>query len=160
MWKKNKLPIFLLAIVAMLSIFYIYSDKNPTDQVGGDDLTGETENAVFAEARLKLLETRDKSIKELEATIAAGKLTEAQITEKVGQIDKLYNLKYSEIELENEIMAMGFNDAFVCVDGTNIKIDVLAEEFTTAQFVTVALAAKGKFAKNYAVQIAVTNPQD
>lgn len=159
MWKKSKLPIFLLAVVAMLSVFYIFSNEDDDIATGGG-IPGETKNAVFAEARLELLSARDKEIKELEAQIAAGNLSQTDITEIVTQIDELYNLKYSEVELENAIMAMGYDEAFVSVSGSSITINILADEFSNSQFVSVALTAKEKFSKNHAVKIAITNPSD
>lgn len=158
MLKKNKLPILLLAVVVMLSIFYIKQPGNDTDTpVGGDGTITDTRYAEFAEERLALLQKRTENIATLEATIAAGSLSSSEIADVVSQINMIYNVQYTEVELENAIMAMGYDDALVCVIGTDINIDILTNEFTTSDFVSVALAAKEKFNKSYAVKISVVN---
>ncbi len=161
MLRKNKIPLLLLAVVVMLSIFYIQQTKNqsPTTPVNGGGITGEVKYSEYASLRLNLLEVRNEEINQLEAKIAAGNLTSAELETTVASINQIYNLKYSEVDLENQIISLGYDDVFVCTTGKNIKINILTDDFTTDDFVTVALLAKEKFARNYAVSVQLTSPE-
>ena len=55
MKKKIKLPILLLAVVVMMSIFYINEANKVTEPVDSPNLDTVTTNQEFAEARSKKL---------------------------------------------------------------------------------------------------------
>lgn len=56
MKKKLRLPILLLAVVVMMSIFYIHEANKTTDPVGSPSLDSSTTNPDYAEARMKSIE--------------------------------------------------------------------------------------------------------
>lgn len=161
MLKKSALPILLLACVLMLSVFYVKETMNSstTPVNGGTDDTVDTKYALFAEARLDLLEERNSEINELEALVASGELTSVEVEANVNRINYLCDLKYDEIALENTIIAMGYDDVFVIASTDSVKISILAESFTNSEFVTVALAAKEKFTRYHAVSVTLTIPE-
>lgn len=160
MLKKNKLPILLLACVLMLSIFYVREAANSGTSPANTDVIGDvdTRYAVYAEARFDLVEERNAQIEELEASVAAGTKSSAEIEEIILQINSIYEIKYLEIALENEIIAMGYQDVLVVATDNTVDIDILTDNFTTSNFVSVALLAKEKFSKNHAVTVVLSSP--
>ena len=79
MKKRLRLPILLLAVVVMLSIFYIREANKTTEPVGGPSLDSTTTNAEYAEARLESIALVNSLIDECEAKIASGKLTAKEV---------------------------------------------------------------------------------
>ena len=73
MKKKLKLPILLLALVAMMSIFYIKEARNSIDdkETNGDVLNSTNLNPEFSELRLKHLEEVNLELGEYEEKIAS-----------------------------------------------------------------------------------------
>ena len=70
---KNKLPLFLLAAVLMLSTFYVLS---PLSKDKSDDTTVSTPDTsgyyYFDEERLNIIEERNLAILEIEEQIASN----------------------------------------------------------------------------------------
>ena len=65
--KKLKLPLLILAVVVMMSIFYIHESKEPTIPVGGtSELEGVSLNPEYAESRLASIEEVNLLIEEKE----------------------------------------------------------------------------------------------
>ncbi len=161
MKKKLRLPILLLAVVVMLSIFYIReANKTKETPVTGPTLTPTTTNAEFAEARLQKLEEVQAMIKECESKIAEGKLSAKEIAEQNALIVSLKETKANEIALEEMIMAaLNYDDVLVLLEDGVIAIDVYTEETLTVQtFIKVSRLAKEKFSSNYTVKLSSSSP--
>ncbi len=153
MKKKLRLPILLLAVVVMMSIFYIHEANKTTDPVGSPSLDSSTTNPDYAEARMKSIEEVNALIEEAEAKIASGTLTVAQVEAENAKITSLRQTKMNEIALEEMIMAsLDFEDVFVLV------VDVYTEtELTKATFISISRLAKEKFDANYTVKLSATS---
>lgn len=156
MLKKNKLPIFLLALVIMLSIFYITDSKVTGDDPGANPVNGETKYAAYATMRLELLEERTSAIEEYETQIASGELSNVEIENLMILVDAIYEQSYTEVALENELIALGYDDVLVYVLDGKVNIDILTDSFTASEFVSIALLSKEKFDSNYTVSIHTT----
>ena len=129
MIKKCILPIFLLAMVVVLSVFYIkQSTDDVVNPVNGNDDTSVVSD--FANKRLEILEKRSEKIDELEAVIASGTLTNSEINQTVDEINDLYYLKYTEVELEDLIVGLGYQDSLVIIDNTNVSVTIIDDELT------------------------------
>lgn len=165
--KKNKLPLVLLTCVIMLSVFYALSPSGVKD----DDsvVSGSMASSnfyYFDEERLNILEERNVSIKQLETEVAAANTDISNISNKMRQIEEIYDITNKECSLELEIEALGYEDVLVhnyteeenigssvivnkCVD-----VKILATELKKERAVVITQLAKTKFGNNdYKVSI-------
>ena len=157
MLKKNKLPIFLLALVVMLSIYYINDTKNNQDDPNDKIVNGDSKYAEYAKLRFELLAERTSTIEEYESQIVDSQLTNEDIEDIMILVNKIYDLNYSEVELENSIKALGYDDVFVCVEDYKVNIDILTDSFSDEEFINVALLSKNIFDTNFVVYIHTTS---
>lgn len=159
MKKKLRLPILLLAVVVMMSIFYIHEANKTTDPVGSPSLDSSTTNPDYAEARMKSIEEVNALIEEAEAKIASGTLTVAQVEAENAKITSLRQTKMNEIALEEMIMAsLDFEDVLVLLEDGVLVVDVYTEtELTKSTFISISRLAKEKFDANYTVKLSATS---
>ncbi len=156
MIKKCILPIFLLAMVVVLSVFYIkQSTDDVVNPVNGNDDTSVVSD--FANKRLEILEKRSEKIDELEAVIASGTLTNSEINQTVDEINDLYYLKYTEVELEDLIVGLGYQDSLVIIDNTNVSVTIIDDELTSSDFISIANVVKNKMGNNYKLTVEAVN---
>jgi hypothetical protein len=75
--KKNKLPLFLLALVMMLSVYYVsLENENVIEKpVGNLDAEVTTRYQEFAEERISILTERDQTVLELEEKISTASVS-------------------------------------------------------------------------------------
>ena len=156
MIKKCILPIFLLAMVVVLSVFYIkQSTDDVVNPVNGNDDTSVVSD--FANKRLEILEKRSEKIDELEAVIASGTLTNSEINQTVDEINDLYYLKYTEVELEDLIVGLGYQDSLVIIDNTNVSVTIIDDELKSSDFISIANVVKNKMGNNYKLTVEAVN---
>ena len=152
MLKKSILPIFLLAMVVVLSVFYI--KKTTTDDSKEVSNSGEqTVLSTFASKRLEILDLRSVMIDKLEEEIASGSLTSQEIEAKVNEINDLYYLKYTETSLEDAICELGFKDSLVVIEDKNVSILIIDDELTAEDFINVAGVVKTELGNGYKVNL-------
>ena len=157
--KKLKLPLLILAVVVMMSIFYIHESKEPTVPVGGgNELEGVSLNPEYAESRLASIEEVNLLIEEKEELIAAGNLSITEIEELTNEILQLRETKVNEVALEEILMdALSFDDVLVMLEGEYLVIDIYTNtDITTEVFISVSRLAKEKFDSNYKVKVLKT----
>ena len=156
--KKNKLPLFLLALVMMLSIYYVSleNDTKVEKPVGNLDATVETRYQEFAEARITLLNERDVAVSELEEKITALNVSLADVENYVQEIEMLTSLTEQEVYLESLITGMGYEDALVVLQETNnLTVSVLADNFDVNDYINIAKSAKTEFGNTTLVTVNV-----
>ncbi len=155
MKKKLRLPILLLAVVVMMSIFYIHEARNTDEPVSAPNLQTTSTNPDYAEARIKSIEEVNALIEESEAKIASGQLSAVEIEKENALITSLRQNKVNEIALEEMIMAsLDFDDVLVLLEGDFIVVDVYTEEeLTKATFISISRLAKEKFSSSYTVKL-------
>lgn len=152
MFKKSILPVVLLAMVVVLSVFYIKQSQDEIiDPVSGDN--PQTVLVVLASKRLEILEQRSNTIDELEALIASGSLSDEEIEKNVNQINDLYYLKYTETHLEELIEQLGYEDSLVIIDDKNVSVMILSDELATSDFISVARVVKEQLNSDYKVSL-------
>ena len=157
---KNKLPLFLLAAVLMLSTFYVLS---PLSKDKSDDTTVSTPDTsgyyYFDEERLNIIEERNLAILEIEEQIASN-YNSSEIAVMLNEINNINNITSLECSLEREIEALGYIDVLVhnynlseTIDSSVIKtkcidIKILTNELTKERAVAITQLAKTKFGNN------------
>lgn len=162
MKKKLRLPILLLAVVVMMSIFYIHEARQTNEPVSTPNLETTSTNPEFAEARMKSIEEVNALIEESEAKIASGNLSVSEIEQENATIASLRQTKVNEIALEEMIMAsLDFDDVLVLLEDNFVVIDVFTEEeLTAATFISISRLAKEKFDSNYTVKLSKSSASE
>ena len=162
MGKKLKLPILLLAVVLMLSIFYIKEAQNGelNEPVDGGNVVISPLNPEFTEGRLLSIQKANESINEYKASIASGELSAKEVEETTALINEILDIKQNEIALEQAIAtALNYDDILVLVIDNYLVVSVYTEEeVTTNNFIAIARLAKSMFDDEYIVKVEVTNP--
>ncbi len=160
MKKKLRLPILLLAVVIMLSIFYIKEAKDqPTGEVNGDNLQTSTLNPDFTEARLLSLTEASEQIAEWEESIASGTLSAQEVLDTTTKISNLKKVKHQEAELEQTIIELNqYQDVLVLLDDEYLVIDIYtADDIEVQSFIEIAKIAKQSFGSDCVVKLKTTN---
>lgn len=162
MKRKLKLPILLLAVVIMLSVFYIKeanSNGSNSTPANSDDLTMSALNPEFTEARLLGIEEANAQIQIWEEMIASGDLSADEVLETSALIDDLRDLKHKEVSLEEVIMdELSYDDVLVVAKDSNVYVDVYTDnEITKLAAVKIAKLAQTSFGTEYTVRVEETN---
>ena len=124
--KKLKLPLLLLAVVVMMSIFYIHESKEPTLPVDGSgEYEGVSLNPEYAESRLASIEEVNLLIEEKQELIASGTLSVSEVENLTNEILDLKETKVNEVALEEMLIeALSFDDVLVMLEGEYLVIDI------------------------------------
>lgn len=104
------------------------------DSYGAAELVNASANAdFFAQARLEKQTSRDQAVETLQSIIGGGDLSEDEMV--VNAIDAVSISKQIESEsvIENLILAQGFPDCVVYLDGNTAKIVVESNGLEAAQ---------------------------
>lgn len=164
MKRKLKVPVLLLAIVIMLSIFYIKeANSDNTKEVLGDDLNTVELNPEFTEARLNRANEISNQILEWEGLIAQGTLSADKVLETTALIDDLKNIKALETALEISIVSeMDYDDVLVIMDEDELVIDVYTENELDSQsyvkLMKMGYQSFGDYTQN--VSVIVSHPSE
>ena len=95
--KKHRLSLLLLAMVAMLSVYYVLMPQDgPLAPVGGDGDTN-TRYQDFAEMRLLILDERNKEVALYEAKITEATVSLNDIEEYLLEIETISTLTEKEV---------------------------------------------------------------
>ena len=153
--KKHKLSLFLLAMVCMLSVYYILMpDDSKVDAPVGGESEGEARYQVFAQMRLEIIDERNEAVALYESKITDATVSITEVEEYVVEIETIMQITEKEVFMEGVIMNLGYDDCLVYLDeNKNLYISVLSEKFEVADYIEVALLAKDEFGKNTLVTV-------
>lgn len=153
MIKKNILPVFLLALVVLLSVFYVKQANDDVPASIVDNGNTDVVSSDFAAKRLEILEARSDQVEELEGTIAAGNLDENALSEVIEKINQIYYLKYTEVELEDAIALLGYGECLVIISDYDVAVSVSANEISAKDFIAITNLVKTKLSNSYKVSV-------
>ena len=163
MKSKLRLPILLMAIVIMLSIFYIKEAQNNGQDgpVNGGDLTTVTLNPEFTEARINRIEEVNSEIEELEEILASGGISMEKIISTNAMINDLKAIRQLEVGLEEQIVdTLNYNDVLVILADDEVIIDVYTDlEVSILEKVEILQMAANSFssyAENYSITVSTS----
>lgn len=149
--KKRTVWFFTLAsLVAVISVFYIFEDRNTPNllkvftkdtineteilgvsQDGSQMMTSESE--MFQQVRLEQSNKRSQLHEQLTQKIASAEFTAEEKNQAFNDMEKLIQLDSSEAMLEMLVKSLGYNDALVRVDEQDVKVTVLSDEVSKQQ---------------------------
>ncbi len=152
MIKKNKLSLFLLAVVMMLSVYYI---NMPGDEVSaptvGENVT--TKYPEFAVMRLELLESREEMVAEYENVLASASTTDDDKIEAYASMQEILELTEQEVLAESFVLNLGYLDCFVENSDKNITVHIINYIDSYEEYEEVSMIMYSVFGKNIKVSI-------
>lgn len=153
--KKHKLSLFLLALVAMLSVYYVMlPETKDSVKPAGSDIVVKTRYQPFAEKRMEILANRNESVANCEAKITDVSTTQVEMENYLAEIEMMSNLTENEVYVEKFVCELGFEDALCFLqEENNLQISILSKSFTALDYVKVAKAAKEKFGNKTVVTV-------
>ncbi|MFI3329842.1 MAG: SpoIIIAH-like family protein [bacterium] len=151
MIKKNKLSIFLLAVVMMLSVYYINMPNETTTPTTSPSIV--TKHPEFATKRLEILETREELVVEFENVLASADTSNTDKNEAYLSMQEVLQLTENEILLETFIMDLGYLDCLVQYEDDLLLVYVLNYVHTTQSFVEVSMITSSVFENDTQVRI-------
>ena len=144
--KKHKLSLFLLAMVCMLSVYYILMPQDDEPNLPVSKIEGETRNEQFAKMRLDIIDERNTEVALYESKIVDVTTGLADIERYVLEIEKVVAITEREVFIEGVIINLGYEDSLVYLDEfENLHISVITEKFDVKDYIEVALLAKDEF---------------
>lgn len=156
--KKHRLSLLLLAMVAMLSVYYVLMPgDSPTAPVVNDEDGVIIRYSEFAEARLQILEARNGEVAEYEAKIIEAKVSLTDVEDYMLEISAITKLTENEVYLETTIVNLGYEDTLVFVDEGVINISVLGDDFSVVEYIEINKLAKTQFGTDLIVVVNFVN---
>ncbi len=156
MIKRNKLSLFLLAVVMMLSVYYINMPNDTSPDVETSTGTVSTRYPEYASYRLEILESREEDILELENVLASADADDNALKDAIIEMEKILELTRNEVKAEKDVVDLGYADCVVFNnDGyVTVKVlDIVIDEFT---YHDVKMIMHDKFDNVYQVHLIST----
>lgn len=153
-FKVNKKHIILACLTLLLGItvyanYRLSKTKIPTtavmdgvdlsdtygevQYVNGTELESYSSDDYFAQARLDKLSSRDEAVETLKMVLEGQDITDEEMAAYTLNAVTLSSLIESETTVENLIIASGYEDCVVYLDGTNASIVVKSDGLSAAQ---------------------------
>lgn len=152
--KKHKLSLFLLAMVCMLSVYYILMPTDSDPNLPVSKIEGEVRNEEFAKMRLDIIDERNTEVALYESKIVDVTTGLEDIERYVLEIEKVQAITEREVYIEGVIINLGYEDSLVYLDEfENLHISVLADKFDVKDYIEVALLAKDEFGSKTLVTV-------
>ena len=101
--------------------------------VNGTEIDSYSTEDYFAQARLDKLTSRDQAVETLKMVLGGQDISDEEIATYTMNAVTLSSLIESETTIENLIMACGYEDCVVYLDGENANIVVKSDGLTSAQ---------------------------
>ena len=144
-FKKHRLSLFLLAMVAMLSVYYVLMpDDGPAAPVDASP-DGFVRYQQFGQLRLEILDERNSQVAVYEAKITEATVSITEVEDYLLEITNLTTLTEKEVFLESVIIDLGFEDSLVYFEDDVLTISVLSEKFTADEYIEIAKISKEEF---------------
>lgn len=131
MKKKLKLPILLLALVAMMSIFYIKEARSNIDdkETNGEVLNSSNLNPEFSELRLKHLEEVNLELGEYEEKIASGAMSADEVYECNSLMTSIKENVLLESKFEDALIEnYSYDDVLVIIGDDLIDVRIYTDD--------------------------------
>lgn len=156
-FKKHRLSLLLLAMVAMLSVYYVLMPQDdPLAPVGGEP-SGNVRYQYFAEMRLEITDERNSQVASYEAKIVDATVSLTDVENYILEIETITSLTEKEVYLESVVVNLGFEDSLVFLADEVLNVSVLAEKFSVEEYIEIATIAKEEFGKDTLVVVNFIN---
>ena len=157
-FKKHRLSLLLLAMVAMLSVYYVLMPQDDPLAPVGAQPSGNVRYQDFAEMRLEITDDRNSQVAQFEAKIVDATVSLTDVENFILEIETITSLTEKEVYLESVVINLGFEDSLIFLDEDNVlNVSVLAEKFSVEEYIEIATIAKEEFGKDTLVVVNFIN---
>ena len=157
-FKKHRLSLLLLAMVAMLSVYYVLMPQDDPLAPVGAQPSGNVRYQDFAEMRLEITDDRNSQVAQFEAKIVDATVSLTDVENFILEIETITTLTEKEVYFESIVVNLGFEDSLVFLDEDNVlNVSVLAEKFSVEEYIEIATIAKDEFGKDTLVVVNFIN---
>ncbi len=157
MKRKNSISLFLIAVIAMLTVYYInVPDKNNTLEVDNNITYTSDDVDVFATERLNLETSREERISELKLILADSTVSMTEKNTSLTELEKLDNLIDQENSFETMLIdEIGYADVFVYADTYEkvVTVSIFSDSHSVTEANQVIIKTKSEFGIDYDVVI-------
>ena len=156
--KKNKLSLFLLAMVTMLSIYYIMMPvkQDELKPTVSDDLNTKTRYEQFAEMRLEIIDERKALVTTMEEKMSSNEVCLTDSITYTKAIEEIASITEQEVYLETIISNLGYEDSLVYLkEDNNLDIYILTSSFTVENYIDLAKRSKEIFGDSCSINVEV-----
>ncbi len=155
--RRRKITMMLLVMFSMLSVYYVNTKSPKVIETNGEPEVVEYEEFVLT--REQILAERNTLLVQLDIIIASEEMS---IESKEMALETMVNiskLTHNELSAEDQILELGYDDVLVHFDQGTIKISLLAEDFSTSEFITVSTITKLIFGEEYSVSVEIIDTE-
>ncbi len=151
MKKRNSISLFLIALIAMLSVYYLNTPTVPNDlNENGDDTVAVQGDSfeLFENYRLELDFSRNELISQLKLVLASEEISLSEKNDALDAMQKITETMESELNFEVSIKSDTDYDAvFVHLNAEEMKvtINILSDEHSVSEANSLILKAKQEF---------------
>lgn len=155
--KKHRVSLLLLAMVAMLSVYYVLMPQDDPLAPVGAEPSGSIRYQEFAEMRLEITDDRNSQVAAYEAKIVDATVSLTDVENYILEIETITTLTEKEVYFESVVVNLGFEDSLVFLEDDVLNISVLAEKFSVEEYIEIAVIAKEEFGKDTLIVINFIN---
>ena len=152
-FKKHRLSLFLLAMVAMLSVYYVLMPEEGATAPVDTTPEGFVRYEQFGAMRLEIIDERNSQVAVYEEKITQATVSISEVENYIQEINSITSLTEKEVFLESIIIDLGYEDSLVYFEEDVLTISVLAEMFSVADYIEVAKVAKEEFGEKTLVVV-------
>ena len=145
--KRNQLSIFLLAVLLIMTVYYINNGDVSLIDVGKTVTTttsNKSGNSIFDTLRNQIDNDRKAKIASLQAIINDSKKSTEEKTSALAEINQIKANQDNEDILETNIKNLGYSDVFVTIDKNNVSINIYSSDHTVQKANDIILLTKNK----------------
>ncbi len=158
MKRKNSISLFLIAIIAMLTVYYInIPDESPISEVNdNNNVYTSSDVDVFATERLNLETAREEKINQLKLILADSTVSMDDKNTSLNELEQLDSLIDKENNFEAALInEIGYADVFVYADTLEkvVTVSIFADSHSVTEANQVIIKSKTQFGIDYDVVI-------
>ncbi|MCK1999045.1 SpoIIIAH-like family protein [Psychrobacillus psychrodurans] len=168
--KRSVWFLTLFSLVAVVTVFYVSDRPSPFDgiQLFSDDTLDEvglvetsstneesfaSKSNAFEEMRMEVTEKRSQLRDQLTTKVGSNEFTAEQKDEAYNQIEELVKIDSTEAMLELIIKSLGYDDALVRIEESDVFIDVVSNEQSTKKASEIIYQVKREWPEAYNVEV-------
>ncbi|MEK3981248.1 SpoIIIAH-like family protein [Psychrobacillus sp. FSL K6-2836] len=168
--KRSVWFLTLFSLVAVVTVFYVSDRPSPFDgiQLFSDDTLDEvglvetsstneesfvSQSNAFEEMRMEVTEKRSQLTEQLTKKVGSNEFTAEQKDEAYNKIEELVKIDSTEAMLELIIKSLGYDDALVRIEESDVLIDVVSNEQSTKKASEIIYAVKREWPQAYNVEV-------
>ena len=126
MYKQAVTFLSLFSLILVLSVYYIMLP--PVDDVVNNANIVSTSTVDFDMMQQQLTEKRESIIKENNDIIANASSSAQEVAQALEMIEVTKSLSETENEVKEQLKTLGYEEAFVEIDGSTMKVNIRKTE--------------------------------